>query len=266
MVAALTGIATIAAYLVAVRAYGKRYPQRGFSVLRILSFVCGTALMTAAVLPPIDAAVDASFAAHMVQHLVLTLVGPPLLLLGAPLLLLVSLPSPRTGRAVSRIARHPVALALLSPVLGWLLFIGALWSVHFTALYELALRNEAAHVAEHLLLIATAILFWMPVVQVGYAPRPLPFPTRMLYLFLAIPPGAFLGLTIFSTRYVLYAHYEIGRTPAQALADQQNAGALMWIAGGAVLFTAFMATAAMWAARERDDIVAPHCFRAPPPG
>ncbi|HEY8314654.1 MAG TPA: cytochrome c oxidase assembly protein [Candidatus Baltobacteraceae bacterium] len=251
MIAAILGLATIVAYACAVRAYDRRYPQRRYSALRLGSFTIGVALMTACVLPPFDALADLSFAAHMTQHLILTLIGPPLVLLGAPLLLVVALPAPDIGKAVARVVRHPIVLALSSPVPALLLFTATLWTVHFSPLYDLALRNEAVHAGEHALLVVVAFLFWLPVVQVGYAPRPVAFPARMLYLFLAIPQGAFLGLTIFSSRYVLYAHYAIGRSPAAALADQQNAGAVMWIGGGAIVFVAFMITAAVWAAHER---------------
>jgi cytochrome c oxidase assembly factor CtaG len=75
----------------------------------------------------------------------------------------------------------------------------------------------------------------------------------MLYLFLAIPQGAFLGLALYAAHTVLYPHYLYDRTPATALADQQNGGAVMWIAGGLLLFIAFMCTAAAWAAAERTD-------------
>ncbi|MGB8797255.1 MAG: cytochrome c oxidase assembly protein, partial [Candidatus Aquilonibacter sp.] len=96
-----------------------------------------------------------------------------------------------------------------------------------------------------------ALLFWMPIVHVGYAPQPIPFPVRLFYLIFAVPQGAFLGLAIYSARHLLYPHYAIGRSMSAALLDQQNAGAIMWIGGGAVMFTAFMLTAATWAAREQ---------------
>ncbi|MGC2243120.1 MAG: cytochrome c oxidase assembly protein, partial [Candidatus Aquilonibacter sp.] len=176
---------------------------------------------------------------------------PPLLLLGAPLTLAVALPPPRAGKAIARIARHRIARAATSPVSGWLVFVAVLWGIHFSPLYELALRSQGVHVFEHALLLGAALLFWMPIVHVGYAPQPIPFPVRLFYLIFAVPQGAFLGLAIYSARHLLYPHYAIGRSMSAALLDQQNAGAIMWIGGGAVMFTAFMLTAATWAAREQ---------------
>jgi cytochrome c oxidase assembly factor CtaG len=126
-----------------------------------------------------------------------------------------------------------------------------LWASHFSGLYEAALEHPAVHVLEHVLYVSAAMLFWASVVQVGYTPRPVPYPARMLYLFLAIPQGAFLGLALYAARRPLYAHYVHVQAPAVALLDQQNGGAVMWIAGGLLLFIAFMCTAGAWAAAER---------------
>lgn len=256
MIAALLGTAAIAGYIIAVRAYGARFPSRRYPAIRPGCFVAGTALMSAALVPPVDAFADRWFAAHMLQHVVLTLVGPPLVLLGAPVLLCVSLPRPNVARAIARTVRFPAVHALLSPVTAWLAFVATLWLVHFSPLYEAALQREWVHGFEHALLAAAAMLFWMAVVQIGYAPQPLAFPARLFYLFFAIPQGAFLGLAIYAAQRVLYPHYALGRTFAQAVSDQRNAGAVMWIGGGLILFVAFVVTAGVWASVERDKAIA----------
>jgi len=253
VIEALLGAIVLAAYLICARAYAKRYPHRRFGFWRMAAFCSGVAIAVIALSPAIDTLVDASFAAHMVQHLALALVVPPLLLLGAPLLLLVSLPAPSVGKAIARFARHPTVLFVVSPVMAWLAFVAVLWGIHFSPLYEMALRSLGVHIAEHALLLSVALVFWMSVVQVGYSPHQVPFPVRIFYLFLAIPQGAFLGLAIYSSKQVLYAHYLVGRSFGAALTDQQNAGAIMWIGGGALLFVAFMLTAVVWAARGRQE-------------
>ncbi|HEY9181100.1 MAG TPA: cytochrome c oxidase assembly protein [Candidatus Baltobacteraceae bacterium] len=253
MIAALLGAAGIAVYLWAVAAYNRRFPDRAFSFWRVSAFVAGTVAMTVVLVPPIDPLAERLFAWHMTQHVVLMLIGPPLVLLGAPLLLLVAVPPPRVARAITAFAQSRVGIILFAPLTGWICFIALLWLSHFSPLYETALEHPAVHVLEHLLYAGAALLFWSSVVQVGYTPRPLPFPARMLYLFLAIPQGAFLGLAIYAARGVLYPHYLQGHSFAAALADQQNGGAVMWIAGGLLLFIAFMCTAGAWAAAEHTD-------------
>lgn len=254
--AILLGCLALGAFLLAVRAYDAKFPAHKYTSLRVFCFVTGVAVMASALAPPFDDLADRSFAVHMTQHLALTLVGPPLVLLGAPVLLFVALPASRTARAIARVTHHVAVQGLLSPAIAWVLFAATLWSVHFTPLYNLALQYEWVHLLEHALFVVTAFLFWMPVVQVGYAPRPTAFPARLIYLFLAIPQGAFLGLALYESPHVLYAHYLIGHTFAQALLDQQNGGAVMWIGGGILLLVAFLLTVTVWASRERQEIVA----------
>lgn len=249
--AIVLAVLVISVYLYAAGVYNERFPDRAYSRWRIAAFVCGVVLMTAVLLPPIEPLSDISFAWHMTQHVTLMLIGPPLLLLGAPLLLAVAVPPPRIARRLTAVAGSPAGYVLFAPLTGWLLFVGVLWMSHFSPLYEAALDSRGMHVLEHALYVTAALLFWSSVVQVGYTPRPLPYPARMLYLFLAIPQGAFLGLALYAARYVLYPHYLHHLTPALALADQQNGGAVMWIAGGLLLFIAFMCTGAAWAAAER---------------
>jgi putative membrane protein len=251
VIAAIASAAAIAVYLYGVGLYNGRFPDRAYSGWRVTAFLCGAALMAAAVAPPIDLLADRFFAWHMTQHVILMLVGPPLILLGAPLLLLVAVPPRRIARRFTGFAQSALGHALFAPLTGWLAFVAVLWTSHFSPLYEAALEHPALHVFEHTLYAGAAMLFWASVVQVGYTPRPLPYPARMLYLFLAIPQGAFLGFAIYGARGVLYPHYLHAQTAGLALADQQNGGAVMWIAGGLLLFLAFMCTAAAWAAAER---------------
>lgn len=251
MIAVLAGLAAVAVYMRGVMLYRRRFFDRSFSPWRVAGFVSGVAIMSAALLPFVDALADRSFAAHMAQHLVLMLVGPPLVLSGAPLLLLVATPPRRVARKIAAFAHGLVGNALFAPITGWIAFVAVMWIVHFSPLYEAALDNPPLHVFEHALFVGAAFLFWTVVVQTGYAPRAVPFPARMLYVFLAIPQGAFLGFAIYAARGILYPHYARVQSMVTALADQQNGGAVMWIGGGFLMFTAFMLTAAAWAASER---------------
>jgi putative membrane protein len=246
------GIAAIALYLGAVAAYRRKYPSRPCPFLRVLAFVSGCALLTASLLPWADARGETSFAFHMLQHMVMLLVAPPLILLGGPLLLAVAVPPHAFARRIAGFANAPFGHALLSPITAWLVYVFVLWGAHFSPLYELALDHPAFHMLEHVLFIGSAFLFWNAIVQVGYAPRPVPYAGRMFYLFLAIPQGAFLGFALNATRSVLYPHYSAALGSAQAaLADQHNGADAMWLLGGFLLFAAFMCTAGAWAAAER---------------
>ncbi len=183
--------------------------------------------------PPLEARADATLAAHMVQHVALTMVAAPLLAAG-----LTSMPR-------------------VHPLLAWLAFAATGWAVHFTPLFEAATESLPVHVFEHALLIGTALLFWAQVV--GPAPRSegrsgpgarLSHPLRLLYLVVAMPQNTFLALAIFSSREVLYPHYLDGGDP---LGDQRLAGGIMWVAGDLLLLVAVLLVAAAWARHEERE-------------
>lgn len=252
MIAALAGAAAVALYLAGVAAYRRRLRARRFPPWRVGAFIAGVALMAYAGGPRFEAAAGAAFEAHMLQHLVMMFLAPPLLLLGAPLLLLVAATPPAAARRMTAFAGSAFGRAVFAPLTGWLTFVGVLWGVHFSPLFEFALEHPWAHAAEHALFVGSALLFWGAVVQVGYAPREVPYPARMLYVFLAIPQGAFVAFALGASNRVLYPYYlQAFPSPGAALADQRGGADLMWIVGGFLLFAAFMLVAAAWAHDER---------------
>jgi putative membrane protein len=197
------------------------------------AFLAGLAVLLVALTGPLDAAVTTSFTAHMVQHLLLTMVAAPLLLVGAPLTLALAAWPGTLRHALHRTLHSGPIRVLANPVVAWASFVAVLWGVHLTGLYDAALTNPGLHAAEHLALLASALLFWMPIVRADPAPSRLSHPARILYLFVAMPAMAFLGLAIVSARHVLYATYAQAEGTARALADQRMAGAVMW--GGAMM-------------------------------
>ena len=199
-----------------------------------LAFFAGLGVVTIALTGPIDAAITTSFSIHMVQHLLITMVAPPLLLLGAPITLALQAWPGTPRRWLLATLRSGPARLFGNPLVAWALFFVVLWGIHFTWIYEAALHNNGLHALEHIVLLVTALLFWMPIVRADPTPSGLSYPARILYLFVAMPAMAFLGLTIVSSRQVLYPTYAHADCVARALADQRAAGAIMW-AGTMVL-------------------------------
>jgi cytochrome c oxidase assembly factor CtaG len=222
---------------------GRRFPRTA-----IVCFALGIATLLGSLLGPLDDLADTSLAWHMLQHLLLVGVVAPLLLLGAPArLALAALPSRAANGLARALSSRPVRV-LTHPAVAWLQFAVVLYGVHFSPLYEAALENESVHACEHLLFLISGTIFWMPLLAVAPAPHAPQHPVRLLALFMALPMSAFLGFTFYVERHVLYAHYA-GRPGA--LADQMNAGAVMWLAGGTPLLVALLWLVADWAARER---------------
>ena len=212
---------------------------------RFLSALAGAfALAFFALSPAVDRLADAYFSWHMAQHLVLLFAVPFLLLAAEPFRASCCLTS---KRAVASFVRATRPLHLIAhPIVAMPLFVGTLWITHFSGMYEFALEHEWAHVLEHGWYFAAGLLFWAPVL----APpplRPLPFPLRIAYLLFALPQGALLAFALAGSHRILYEHYARN---ANALADQSNAAAVMWIGGGLIVFTAFLSTFGAWALRE----------------
>jgi putative membrane protein len=208
----------------------------------------GLATIAIALESPVDALAATRFSAHMVQHLLLTLVAAPLLVLARPVTLALQATSPETRRRLLLPAlRSRPLTTLTSPPVAWCGFALVLWASHFSPLYEAALANPGLHALEHLAYLGTAVLFWSAVAAVDPAPTRLSPPARILFLFLAMPQMTFLGLAIYGARHALYPAY--GTDPA-ALADQRLAGALMGGAGVVVFLPAVAALLLDWWQRE----------------
>jgi len=205
-----------------------------------VAFLSGLVVVLIALTGPLDAAVETSFSWHMTQHLLLAMVAAPLLLLGAPLTLALQAWPGRPRRLTLLVLHGRPARVLARPVVCWALFFVVLWAVHLTGIYDAALRNPWVHALEHGLLLATALLFWMPIVRADPSPGMLSYPGRILYLFVAMASMAFLGLVLVSAKAPLYATYAREEGRAGAIADQQAAGAVMW-AGTMVLIVPALA-------------------------
>jgi putative membrane protein len=207
-------------------------------IWRLAAFLGGLLSLWMAIGSPLEAFDDGSLTAHMVQHLLLMAVAPPLALLGAPSLpFLRGLPQWIVRHAVGPVLRSAPAKwlghFLTNPAICWLAATIALIGWHVPAAFELALRSNAWHDVEHICFLTTALLFWWPAIQ--------PFPsgstwTRWsipLYLFLGTLPGGALGAFLTFCDRVLYPSYVaapqlFGVSP---LEDQVIAGALMWVFG-----------------------------------
>ncbi|HEX3457658.1 MAG TPA: cytochrome c oxidase assembly protein [Candidatus Baltobacteraceae bacterium] len=217
--------------------------RRGLLLLTAAAVVAATALS-----PPFDRLADRSFAWHMLQHMLLLYPVALLLLAARPFDIFAAVAGKRGAAVTVRAMRRFEAAA--APWITLAFFTAVLWVTHFSSLYERSLENGWMHVGEHALYLLAGMAFWLPVV----APppiRPLNYPARLLYLMVALPQGALLGLALFAATTPLYAHYlSLAPSAALALDDQRNAAALMWIAGGLAVLLAMLFTLGAWARRE----------------
>lgn len=233
-------------YLGAVRA-ARVWPAR-----RTVSYVAGLVVIVVCLGSGLDARADDVLSVHMVQHMGLTMVAAPLIVLGAPVTLaLRSLPPP-ARRPLARLVTSRPAHLLTRPVVAWSLFAATTVGTHLTPLYDAALASPALHAFEHLLYVGTAVLFWLPLVGANPV-RARPGAVGMIaYLMSAMGPMALVGVHLASTAEVRYPRY---LRPAEALgvsalADQQAAGLIMWIGGKLIMVAAILLVAGAALARE----------------
>ena len=250
-VAALASAA--AAFGHACRVAGALTPRHPVPGWRRAAFFGGLAVVAVALLSPVDTYSGALLSVHMARHVLLTLVAAPLLLLGRPGELALRVVSPERRRGWLRVGQGRVARLASSPVLAWSVFAATGWVIHFSPLFDAALRSQPVHAAEHALFLATALLFWWPVVGGHPGRRPLPHPARLLYLGVAMPQNTFLALAVLGADGILYSHYaELARSWGPSpLADQRQGAGLMWVAGDLILLVSVLVVAAAWAGHEQ---------------
>jgi cytochrome c oxidase assembly factor CtaG len=207
-------------------------------VWRLAAFLGGLLCIWIAIGSPLAAFDDISFSVHMVQHLLLIAVAPPLILLGAPVLpILTGIPKWLLRSAGGQLLRWGPLKRLghfvTNPAVCWIAATLALLGWHVPAAFELALRSEAWHEVEHACFFTASFLFWWPVIQ--------PFPSFArwpqwslpVYLFIGMLPGGALAAFLTFCDRVPYQSYASG-SPLfgfSPLEDQIFGAALMWVAG-----------------------------------
>ncbi len=233
-------------YLLAATRLRGRFPgslplTRG----QLAAFSSGILVLLFALLSPLDQlGDDYLFTAHMTQHLLLTLVAPPLLLAGTPGWMFEPL---RLRRQALNLARY-----LGSGYVGFLAFnfVFAIW--HVPSWYDAALYSSPVHILEHLMFIGTALMTWMPVMSpTPLLPRLAP-PVQVLYLFMQSLPPTILGAIIAFAPSPLYLFYmTVPRLwGISVMDDQLYAGLIMWVGGAFIWLFALTIVFFKWFNRQ----------------
>jgi putative membrane protein len=236
---ALVGLIVLElAYLIGVGPLRERHNLADeVETRQVATFTTGVLVIFVAVLSPIHAVAESYlFSVHMIQHVLITLVAPPLLIWGTPDWLIRPLLRPNWAFRLARYLTHPVAAFAAFNL------IFSFW--HVPGLYNLSLTNHGVHFGEHLLMIGTAVMMWWPLTSTMPELPRLSYPAQMAYLFgLSIAQLIVFGTLTFAREPIYEFYVNAPRVwSVSPLADQQI-GAIIMKLGGGILFIVLLIVA-----------------------
>jgi cytochrome c oxidase assembly factor CtaG len=218
--------------------------------LKSAVFAFGVVLMFLTLVGPLDfLGDDYLFSAHMLEHVLLAFLVPPILIMGLPEELARRATRPRSIAAIERALRRPAA--------AWFAGIGTMWLWHWPPLYNAALRSEFIHAVEHLSMLVTGTIFWWPIFSPLTRSRLQPLP-GVIYLFVGAVANMALGVLFTFAKVGAYPLYMRPSGDDDVLrliragwnvdpqADLQFGGLFMWVGGGLIFFGMMMAVVARW--------------------
>ena len=259
-----TFLGVVALFLAALYVFGVvRLRRRGdqWPAGRLLAWLAGCAALVFATSSGVRAYGSAMFSVHMIEHMTLNMFVPVLLVLGAPVTLALRvLPSAAAGDPpgprewIVRAVHSPFTAFLSSPITAFVLFVGSLYAVYLTPVFDTLVQYHWGHelMAVHFLL--TGYLFYWGIIGVDPGPRRLPFIGRLALLFAIMPFHAFFGIAMMTqTSAVGGNYYRMLDLPwVQNLSDDQRlGGAIAWGASEVPLVLVVVALVTQWARQDR---------------
>ncbi|MEQ8673826.1 MAG: cytochrome c oxidase assembly protein [Aggregatilineales bacterium] len=209
---------------------------RGVHRWQVVAFWLGLISIATALLSPIETFAETSLPVHMVQHLLLTLIAPPLLVAGLPPVALMGTLPMDWRKGVARWFLRRKLLKTLwhgatTPGVSWGLYALVLWGWHVPILYQTAVENSAVHLLEHISFFSAAFLFWHSVSIQNI--------TALIVIFTTALHSSMLGVLMTFSNQTWYPAYE-------SLENQQIAGLIMWMGGGIIFLIAGLLVLWRW--------------------
>jgi cytochrome c oxidase assembly factor CtaG len=226
----------------------------GWPVGRTLSFVVvGLGSAGIATMSGLAAYDDTLLSVHMVQHMILSMVVPLALALGAPITLALRTLPRRPRRWLLSVLHSRLAKVLSFPPLTFALYVVTPWALYFSGWYAATLHSDYLHEMSHLHLVLVGCLFFWPLMGIDPLPGRITYPARMLLVVLTLPFHAFLGITVMTQDRLLGGSWypSLHRGPMDVWlpdphTDQHLAGGILWSSGDAVGLLFFAVLFVQW--------------------
>src|SRR5580700_5371431 len=253
----VTGFVVVAAglYLWGAARVRRRHPVRPWPLWRTGLFLGGLAVVVIATQSGIGSYDDVLFTDHMIQHLLLIMVAPPLLVVGQPATLLLHASRNPLHTWAKKALRSRVMTAVTWPPFGAALYLSVIVGTHLTSFMNLVLTNGAVHDGEHALYLVAGYLYFLPLIGREPIRWKVSYPTRIFLLFIAMPVDAFTGLVLGSESGNPFPAMATDR-PAWApspINDVHIGGGIMWVGGAAIMFVLMMSVFFAWSRSQRAD-------------
>jgi cytochrome c oxidase assembly factor CtaG len=240
-----------AGYLWGVMRVRRRHPARPWPVLRTITFFLGLLVIVLATESGIGTYDDTLFWDHMIQHLMLIMIAPPLLIVGQPVTLLLHASRNPLHTWVKRIVRSRPITFLTWPFFGIVAYAATIVGTHLTSFMNLVISNSAVHDGEHVLYLVVGYLYFLPLIGREPIRSKVSYPMRMFLLFLAMPVDAFTGVVLGSASSDPFSPMEPRSWGPSPLDDVHAGGAVMWIGGAAIMFVLLLVTFFQWTRETR---------------
>ena len=253
----VTALAAVTAvlYLWGVERVRRRHPARPWPLWRTAFFLGGLVVVVLATQSGIGAYDDVLFWDHMVQHLMLIMIAPPMLVVGQPVTLLLHASRNPLHTWTKRVIRSRMVTFLTWPPFGLVAYAVTIVATHLTGLTTYVLTHPLAHDAEHALYLVVGYLFFLPILGREPIRWRLSYPIRFLLLALAMPVDTFSGLILANSATPIKGGDELPPPGSPGpIQDVHWAGAVMWIGGDAIMFGFMMLVYLTWARSDRPGV------------
>jgi cytochrome c oxidase assembly factor CtaG len=219
LLAAGIEVAVVVAYLLGVRRLSRR--GRRWPAWCTASFVAGIGAIWIAIGSGLAAYDELNVTMHVIQHLLLMAVAPPLIALGKPVTLTMQALRRRGQVLVVKVVHHPLVAAITFPVVAWIFYYGTMYVFFMTPIYGYSVAHPLFHDFTHLWFLTAGLVYWPPIVGLDPTRWRLPHPARIGTLFLGMPFEAFLGIGVSEMPHAI--------APINTVANTHAAGDTFWI-------------------------------------
>jgi cytochrome c oxidase assembly factor CtaG len=228
----------------------QRHPARPWPVHRTLLFLIGLLVVVLATQSGIGTYDDTLFYDHMIQHLMLIMIAPPLLVSGQPVTLLLHASRNPLHTWTKKFIRSRPIQWITWPGFGIVAYTVTIVGTHLTSFMNLVMTNETVHNLEHVLYLVVGYLYFLPLVGREPIRWKVSYPLRLFLLFLAMPVDAFTGVVLGSESADPFPPMQPRNWGPSALSDIHDGGAVMWVGGAAIMVVMIMVVFFSWS-RER---------------